>query len=131
MKPFTVSMWNIQGLNSSLFGCKSETPEFKDNTKDTDIIILQETWCRPGSVTHCPPNYREILLSSVKLPTVKRGRDSGGIIIWYKDEISKYITPIKYEHSHIWLKIKQKPFFTSLVEILFAQLLATAPLITW
>ena len=107
MKPFTISMWNIQGLHSSLFGCKSESPEFKANTKDTDIIILQETWCRPGSVTHCPPNYREIIVSSVKLPTVKRGRDSGGIIIWYKEEMANYITPIKFERSHLWLKINQ------------------------
>ena len=99
MKPFTISMWNIQGLNSSMFGCKSESPEFRANTKDTDIIILQETWCRSGSVTHCPPNYREIIVSSVKLPTVKRGRDSGGIIIWYKEEMANYITTIKFERS--------------------------------
>lgn len=48
-------------------------------------------------VIYCPPNYKEIVLSSVKLPTVKRGRDIGGIIKWYKEEISDYITLVKYE----------------------------------
>lgn len=81
MKPFTIRMWNIQGLNSSLLGCKSGSPELRENSKDTDIIILQESWCGSGSVTHCPPNYKEIILSSVKLSAVKRGKDSGGIII--------------------------------------------------
>ncbi|KAM3835960.1 LOW QUALITY PROTEIN: chondroitin sulfate proteoglycan 4-like [Diretmus argenteus] len=71
--------------------------EFREHTKDTDIIILQETWCRSGSVTHCPPNYKEIILSSVKLPTVKRGRDSGGMIIWDSPYYDEDIFPLLHE----------------------------------
>lgn len=96
MKSFPVSMWNIQGLNSSRFGYKSEFLEYRENTKHKNIIVLQETWWRSVSVTHCWPNYKEIILSSVKVPNVKTGRDSGGIFIKYNAETSNCIVPIKY-----------------------------------
>ncbi len=72
-----------------------------------DIIILQETWRKTDEVTLCPPGYCEIFLSSRKHEKITRGRDSGGIIIWHKQEIDKYIQTIKKEESHIWLKINK------------------------
>ncbi|KAI4889447.1 hypothetical protein NFI96_002246 [Prochilodus magdalenae] len=108
MKSLCISMWNIQGIKSSLFGYKSQNTEFINNIKNTDIIILQETWCKSDSVTHCPTNYKEIIIPSVKHTNTKKGRDSGGIIIWYKSELSKFITPLKLHKSHIWLKIKKE-----------------------
>jgi hypothetical protein len=43
----------------------------------------------------------------VKNPGIKRGRDSGGNIIWYKSEISKHTTKIYSDHSTIWMKISK------------------------
>lgn len=81
--------------------------EFKENINNMDIIILQETWCKTDEATLCPTGYCEVAVSSRKHKKVTRGRDSGGIIIWYKTEIAKYITAIKKEESHIWLKINK------------------------
>lgn len=105
MKPLTITLWNIQGINSSSFGCKVKTLDFKKSVLDIDIIILQETWRRTDEVTLCPPGYREISISSQKHEKITRGRDSGGIIIWHKLEIDNYIQLIKKEESHIWLKL--------------------------
>ncbi len=105
MKPLTITLWNIQGINSSSLGCKTKTLDFKKSVLDIDIIILQETWRRTDEVSLCPPGYREISISSQKHAEITRGRDSGGTIIWYKIEIAKYIQIIKKEETHIWIKI--------------------------
>jgi exonuclease III len=91
-------MWNIQGLNSSTFGLKSLA---------LDVIILQDTWCKADTVTHCPTGYREVIVSSQKHSSVNRGRDSGGLIIWYKSELQNLIDPLKIGKYHIWLKLKK------------------------
>ena len=107
MKPLTISMWNIQGIRSSLYGPKYNSKHFLENTIDFDFLILQETWCRTDTDIHCPPNYTEILVPSVKNPGIKRGRDSGGIIIWHKSEISKHTTIVNSDHSIIWIEISK------------------------
>ena len=94
MKSLSVSMWNIQGLNSSTFGLKSLALEFNKNLKDVDVIILQETWCKADVVTHCPTGYREVIVPSQKHSSVNRGRDSGGLIIWYKSELHNLIAKL-------------------------------------
>ncbi len=80
-------------------------------THDLDVIILQETWCRGDESTGCPSGYREIILSSVKLKSTTQGRDSGGMIIWTKSELS--IELVKREQYHLWLKIKKGIISTS------------------
>ncbi|XP_048053738.1 uncharacterized protein LOC125272717 [Megalobrama amblycephala] len=49
-----------------------------------------------------------IHISSQKYEKITCGRDSGGIIIWHKLEMAKYIQIIKKEKSHIWLKINKQ-----------------------
>ena len=77
MIKISFSLWNIQDIKS-LFGYKSKNKEFTNNTKDIDIIILQETWSKSDSVTHRPTNYKETIIPSVKHPHIKKGRDSAG-----------------------------------------------------
>ncbi|XP_051235072.1 uncharacterized protein LOC127351510 [Dicentrarchus labrax] len=107
MKSFTITCWNIQGLRSSAFGLKSRNSDFNRELKDSDIV-LQETWCREDVSTGCPHGYTEIIIPSTKHPTITQGRDSGGMIIWCKSELSQSITVIKKEESYIWLKINKK-----------------------
>ncbi len=76
--------WNIQGLHSSTFGSKSTDPVFLKNVKDADIIILTKTWCRNYALTYCSSGYYEVIVPSVKLNTVHRVRDWGGILVWYR-----------------------------------------------
>lgn len=101
MSSFCISCWNIQGLWSSVFGLKSTDPELLKNISNADILIFVETWCREDTVTHCPSGYGEIIVPSIKLKTVQHGRDSGGILVWYKEELAKYITVTKKEQSHL------------------------------
>ena len=106
MNPFKMSMWNIQGIRSSLYGPKCNSKDFLENTIDFDFLNLQETWCRTDTDIPCTPNDIEIFVPSVKNPGIKRGRDSGGIIIWHKSEISKHTTIINSETT-FWIKISK------------------------
>lgn len=72
------------------------------------MIILLETWSREDTHTHTPLNYRELCIPSVKHPHTKHGRDSGGIIIWFKEHFLDDISPEKKGTTHIWLKLKRE-----------------------
>lgn len=102
-----ISCWNIQGLRSSIFGVKSQHSDFKREIQNSDIIILQETWNVRDLSTGCPIGFREIILPSTKLRGVTQGRDSGGMLIWYRTELMDSIKSIKIGKSYIWLKIQK------------------------
>ncbi len=68
----------------------------------------RERWSRADAITHCPPNYREIILPSQKLNTVRQGRDSGGQIIWYKSKLHNHINTVKQGNYYTWLKIHKE-----------------------
>ena len=106
-KSFTISTWNIQGLRSTTFGTKSRNPDFTREIANKDIIILQETWHRGDGPTGCPANYRELVVPSTKLTGVKQGRDSGGMLIWFKTELTHAIKQIKIGPFFIWLEINK------------------------
>ncbi len=57
-----------------------------------------------GNIDH---NYTEIIIPSSKNPTATQGRDSGGMITWYKSELTHSITITKKVENHIWLKINK------------------------
>lgn len=58
-------------------------------------------------LTQCPSGYNEIIVPSWKLSTVRHGRDSGGIIVWYRGDLAKHITTVQQGRTHIWLKISK------------------------
>lgn len=107
-RSLVISCWNIQGLRSSAFGLKSRTTDFIRELKDSDIIILQETWNRGDMPTGCPLGYREVIFPSTKLKSVNQGRDSGGMLIWYKTNLTHSIELIKKGDFSIWFKIKKE-----------------------
>ncbi len=59
-----------------------------------------------------PPNYQEIILPSQKLNTVRRGRDSGGQIIWYKSKFHNHINTVKQGKYYTWLKIHKELLYS-------------------
>ncbi len=107
-KSFIISCWNIQGLRSSAFGLKSRTPDFNRQLEKSDIIVLQETWSRGDMPTGCPLGYREVIFPSTKLKSVSQGRDSGGMLIWYKTNLTQSIELTKKGDFSIWFKIKKE-----------------------
>ena len=106
-KCFTIACWNIQGLRSFALGTKCRDKDFLRDVGDCDVIILQETWSRGEESTGCPPGYREIIIPSTKLKGVSQGRESGGMIIWYKAYLTQAIETVKIGEYHIWLRIKK------------------------
>ncbi len=102
----SISMWNIQGLNSSAFGLKSLNTEFQKSIKEMDIIILQET-CRADAITHCPPNYREIIYHK---PTGKRLRRTNNLV---QIKISQ---PHQHSKARQILHLAQNPQGTALIQ---------------
>ncbi len=94
MKSFKISCWNIQGLHSSTFGNKSADQDLLSSVTDMDICIFHETWSRSNEALHCPIGYKEIIVPSLKNSKIKYGRDSGGILIWHKDNLKHLIKKI-------------------------------------
>ncbi len=98
----------VQGLRSSIFGVKSQHSDFKREILNSlDIIILQENMERKRFVHWLPNWVREIILPSTKLRGVTKGRDSGGMLIWYRTELIDSIKTIQIGKSYIWLKIQK------------------------
>ena len=111
-KAFTLSSWNIQGLRSSAFGLKSRNPDFIKEIGNTDIVILQETWYKGDWPTGCPLGYRELVVPSTKLPVVKQGRDSWGMLIWYRADLNHSIKLVKTGTFYIWLEMNKEMIST-------------------
>ena len=84
---------------------KSANSEFLNNIRNVDIIILSETWNQNKNQSNCPNDYIERIIPSVKHSHIKNGRDSGGLLIWYKGEYNDYISPVKKGINYIWIKI--------------------------
>ncbi len=104
----SISMWNIQGLNSSAFGLKSLNTEFQKSIKEMDIIILQETWSRADAITHCPTQLQR------NHPTITKTLVQ---IIWYKSKFHNHINTVKQGKCYTWLKI-QKELLSSRKDII-------------
>ena len=108
MKSFYVEF--LQGLKSSAFGLKSRNPDFLKEIDD--VVVLQETWCRGDVSTGCPLGYREIIIPSTKLKGIRQGKDSVGMLIWYKSELTHSIKLIKTGPFLIWLKNNKEAILT-------------------
>ena len=75
-------------------------------------ILYQETWYRGDGPTGCPLDYREPVVPSTKLPGVKQGRDSGGMLIWNRTDLTHSTKLIKTGTFYIWLEIQKEMIST-------------------
>ncbi|KAL1255520.1 hypothetical protein QQF64_013581 [Cirrhinus molitorella] len=50
----------------------------------------------------------KVIVPSVKINTVHRGRDSGGILVWHKEDLAKHISIIILGKFHCWLKLNSQ-----------------------
>ena len=48
-------------------------------------------------------------VDSIKSKHIKSGRDSGGLLIWYKNFLEFKIIPIKKQKCYLWFKINISP----------------------
>ena len=107
-----MSYWNIQDLRSSVFGLKSRNPDFIKEIGSTDIVILQETWYKGDRPSVCPLGNRELQVPSTKLPGVKQGRDSVGMLTCYRADLTHSIKLVKTGTFYIWLKMNKEMIST-------------------
>ena len=100
----SISSWNINGL-----GQKHRDETFKEHVK-YDINILLETW--KGDAPDIKiPNY--FSFSKCRAKKKRARRNSGGIIVYVKEDLKKGIECVKNitkSKNRIWLKL-DKTFF--------------------
>ena len=97
---------NIEGVHSPTYGCKLP---YIHSKLIHDIEVLSETW---GSCTHEKniAGYRLLeYIAPHKKSDIRKGRASGGLLVYCKESLAKYIKKIPY---YIWLTIESLYFST-------------------
>ena len=98
-----IGHWNIEGLVSSVFGNKCNIEEVKEVISSHDIIGLTETHIGDSSIARVD-GYKSV--SSCRNKHNNANNFSGGISIFIKEHISRYVNVIKSESADIlWVKI--------------------------
>ena len=99
---------NIEGIHSPQFGCKLP---YIHSKFVNDIEILSETW---GSCTHEKniTGYKIIdIIHPHKKSSIRKGRASGGIIVYCKEHLEKFIKKTKVTPYYVWLIIDKTLFY--------------------
>ena len=102
------SFWNIRGFQSKILGKKFICKDFSDQIQDHDIIGLAETHIHTAVVDELAiPGYE-----LVKYINCERNPKShtapGGLALFCKENVYKYIIPMKSNNRDIiWVKIKK------------------------
>ena len=105
--------WNIHGITSKSLGNKLQSTDFLDIINGSDFIILTETWkCSNVDVT----GYRSINQDGVM--SKNGGRNSGGIILLYKNVFHDWISIVKTSPNFLWFKINKH--YTKTTEDIYA-----------
>ena len=100
-----VGSLNIEGA----VGVKYNTPEIQKLIHNHDIICFLESWLGPHDA--CPNIDGYIAFRSERKKHRKAKRNSGGILVYCKQEISGGISKISTSHSDImWLKLDRSYF---------------------
>ena len=113
-KRLSFCAWNIHGITSKSLGNKLQSTDFLDIINGSEFIIVTETWkCSNVDVT----GYRSIIQNGVT--SKNGGRNSGGIILLYKNVFHDWISIVKTSPNFLWFKTtpKQRKIFTCVVFI--------------
>lgn len=107
--------WNVHGLVKKVdnnYVSKLDSSYFQNLLKnDYSIIGLCETWLNDDSIQQCDLMGYQKVVSVRKCTNKKAKRPSGGIIVYFKNEIKPGIVVEHSSHDDmIWLRLK-KDFF--------------------
>ena len=92
--------WNITGFNIN---------KITDFVDSYDIVGLVETWTNDESLINLP-GYKSFHLCATKKKGIKKGRRSGGIIIYYKTNLQNGIKLVIKRNYGLWIRL-DKQFF--------------------
>lgn len=105
-KNLKLAVWNIEGLNND----KINDPHFQHIVAQFDIIGFVETWTNDIDQKLLIPGF-QLLCESNRTKHKNARRNSGGIILYVKNAITKGITRIQKSHSDIlWIILNQNFF---------------------
>ncbi len=115
----SIGYQNIEGIHSPTFGCKLPYIHTKFIH---DIEVLSETW---GACDHEKNTQGYTLMGNVhphKKSNIKKGRASGGLLIYCKNELSKHVKKVKITPYLMWFTIDKSIFFeqNKTVKVCFA-----------
>ena len=103
----SIGYQNIDGLHSPIFDCKLPYLQTKFSH---DIEVLSETW---GTCDHDKniPGYK--LLEHIKphkIQNIKKGRSSGGLLIYCRTTLQNYIKKGNLTPYYLWLEVDKAIF---------------------
>ena len=112
MKPFldlSIGYLNIGGINDVVNGCKLKQ---LNDYLNCDIEILSETWGRCNHYEELEEYNLLIKNESQKNNLNKKGRSSGGMIVYYKKYLVllNMIKVVKETSNYIWIELKKGLF---------------------
>lgn len=102
-----VISWNINGLKR-----KITDEDFLSYIADYDLIFLNETWLSKKETTNLEiKGFCCEFISGNKTRNTVKGRFSGGIAFYFKNDLKKYIKIVQKEQCGIlWIKISAELF---------------------
>ena len=102
----SIGYHNIDGIHSKSFSCKLPYLEKKFIH---DIEIIAETW---GQCQHSKEidGYKSFVIPTQKDVDIKKGRSSGGLIVYYKNHFHQFIKLCRKTPHYIWIEINKNIF---------------------
>ena len=103
------AFWNINGYNSKIIGNKFISRDFLEIVNGCDVIGLAETHIHTGTLEDLViPGFVRIHYKNRK-PHLNGKCGSGGIALFSKVHISKFIIPIQNDNKDvIWVKVEKE-----------------------
>ena len=107
--PIQVSSWNIHGCKSKIIGNKLNDTEFLREIKNDDIVALIETHIhREVEDELSIPGFRRLNHKNRSLDK-NSFKSSGGIAVFVKEALMKYVIPINNTNKNsLWIKVKKE-----------------------
>ena len=86
-----ICSWNVNELIR-----KITDEQFHNYISSLDIVLLTEIWINEKHQINLDiNNYKSFHLHGNKLPRTKKGRTSGGISVYYKNNLEHYISVVE------------------------------------
>ena len=98
----SIGFWNITGLSEE----KSENDMYQKYINTFDIIFLSVTWKSQTSVNKLQHSAGYLHASICRKTKNKKGRASGGVLVFYRKELCNFLSVLDKSHENIiWLKL--------------------------
>ncbi len=103
----SIGYQNIEGIHNATFGCKIP---YLQNEFIHDIEVISETW---GTCDHekSISGYKFFIVDPHKDKKIKKGRSSGGIIVYYKERLHPHIKRLGTTDHYTWIELSKDIFY--------------------